>query len=108
MPTTLHYLRASHLRLPAQLGRATVAQVVEASDALSCVRTVCAHVFTLGAYTMPDCHAKTLARLGLSLSLAEAVRVLALWRKWARRSDVLPTVSDVQHFLFALRDTLNT
>lgn len=108
MTNTLEYLRASRATLPAQLGRATMAQVLEASDAISCITTVCRHLWHASHVKgVPAMHETTFAKVGLSMSLAEMSRTLNLWRKWVKDFDTVPTLVTVEHFMFALRAELN-
>ncbi len=92
--------------LPAKLGLLTLYQAAELSDAISCIRTVCQHVYQLAGYEVPERH---LARLqyfnGATLTLSKARAIISLWRKWTGQYvGPMPSLVTVESFLFNLRD----
>lgn len=98
--------RATVCIIPAQLGRLTLYQAAELSDAVNNVRTCCAHAFQYETgQAMPDHFAQRLTkgmRRGDIMTLAKAARVLSLWYKWTHQHRDFPSLSSVQGFLFAL------
>jgi len=107
MTSTLDYYAQSKPAIPAQIGRLTLFQAAELSDAIGCIRTVCQHVYQAAGHEVPERHAARLQYFnGATLSLAKARSIVALWVKWTGRGmyDSAPSLVTVESFLFALRE----
>jgi hypothetical protein len=108
MTTTLDYYAQTKPSIPAQLGALTLFQAAELSDAISCIRTVCQHVYQTAGHELPERHAARLQYFnGATLSLAKAKRIISLWIKWTGRSaydNECPSLVTVESFLFGLRE----
>lgn len=94
---------ATRVSLPSQIGRATLYQAAEVSDAVSNIRVVCQHVFALAGLQIAPHYLdrlNTAMPSGDRLTLAQAARVLALWHRWTRSE--FPDTHAVTGFIFSL------
>ena len=104
--STLDYYHQSKPGMPSKIGCLTLFQAAELSDAISCIRTVCQHIYQSAGHEVPERHIAMLQYFnGATLSLAKAVMIVRLWQRWTGRfSTELPQLVTVEGFLFALRD----
>ncbi len=87
--------------LPAQIGRATLFQIVDAADSVSQIRSVCQH--TIGE----QMHARFAPQMrffsGSTLTLAQCRALFTLWHKWTWQEKEKPSAVCVEQFLHAMR-----
>ena len=103
-PKSLAFFQATRCAIPAQMGRLTLHQAAEASDAISCIKTCCIHSFnyTFPNRELPERMQTVLNKLNGKMSLAQARAILQLWKNWTWPDD-FPTMAHVEGFLNALK-----
>lgn len=102
-PRSIAAHNATRVSLPAQIGRATLYQAAEVSDAVCNIRVVCNHAFQLAGLQLAPHYLdrlNTAMPSGDRLTLAQAARVLALWHRWTRAE--FPGTHEVTGFIFSL------
>lgn len=101
-PQSYAAFRATRCGFPAQLGRMTLQNAAELHDAIGNIVVCCDHAFQYAGYAMAERHRNRLATLrGDTLSLAQAVAVVALWKRWTW-PDSFPTLIHAESFIHAL------
>lgn len=105
MSNTFAFFQASRRTVPPQIGRTTLHQAAEISDAINCIYVVISHTYQAAGHEVPQRFDLLNAFRGDKLTLAQAGRILTLWKRWTHQfhGEQVPDLLAVEGFLYALR-----